>query len=55
MNIVAIMAHGHDIPFFCAGTLRKYQQTGHNVFVALTIGEEIPEGMSHFIIIFEKD
>lgn len=43
MNIVAIMAHEHDIPFFCAGTLRKYQQAGHNVFIALTIGEEIPE------------
>ena len=42
MNIVAIMAHGHDVPFFCAGTLRKYQQAGHKVFVALTTGDSVP-------------
>lgn len=42
MNIVAIMAHGHDIPFFCAGTLRKYQQAGHSIFIALTTGDTVP-------------
>ena len=42
MNVVAIMAHDHDIPFFCAGTLRKYQQAGHNVFIALTTGDTSP-------------
>ena len=42
MNIVAIMAHGHDIPFFCAGTLCKYQQAGHKVFIALTTGDTVP-------------
>lgn len=43
MNVVAIMAHGHDIPFLCAGTLRKYRQAGHKTFIALTTGDEIPE------------
>jgi len=42
MNVVAIMAHDHDIPFFCAGTLRKYQQAGHKVFIALTTGDSAP-------------
>lgn len=42
MNIVAIMAHDHDVPFFCAGTLQKYQQAGHSVYIALTTGETVP-------------
>lgn len=42
MNIVAIFAHDHDIPFFCAGTLRKYQQGGHEVYIALTTGDCAP-------------
>lgn len=43
MNVIAIMAHGHDVPFLCAGTLRKYQQAGHQVYIALATGTEIPE------------
>ena len=42
MNIIAIMAHGHDVPLFCAGTLRKYQLAGHKVFIALTTGDSVP-------------
>lgn len=42
MNVVAIMAHDHDIAFFCAGTLRKYQQAGHSVYIALTTGTTVP-------------
>ena len=42
MNVVAIMAHDHDIPFLCAGTLLKYRQAGHKVFIALTTGDSSP-------------
>jgi len=42
MNIVAIMAHDHDVAFFCGGTLCKYQQAGHNVYIALTTGTTVP-------------
>lgn len=42
MNVVAIMAHEQDIPFFCAGTLKKYQLAGHQVFIALTTGDVVP-------------
>lgn len=42
MNIVAIFAHDHDIPLFCAGTLLKYRNTGHNVYIALTTGSHAP-------------
>lgn len=42
MNIVAIFAHDHDIPFFCGGTLRKYQQAGHEVYITLTTGDSAP-------------
>lgn len=42
MNVVAIFAHDHDIPFFCAGTLKKYRQAGHQVFIALTTGDSAP-------------
>lgn len=38
MNVVAIFAHDHDIPQFCAGTLLKYREAGHKVFIALTTG-----------------
>ena len=38
MNVVAIFAHDHDISLFCAGTLLKYREAGHNVFIALTTG-----------------
>jgi N-acetylglucosamine malate deacetylase 1 len=36
MNILAISAHPDDMEFCCAGTLLKYKQQGHNVFLALT-------------------
>lgn len=38
MNVVAIFAHDHDIPQFCAGTLLKYRDAGHNVYIALATG-----------------
>ena len=36
MNILAIGAHPDDIEFLCAGTLLKYKQQGHKIFIALT-------------------
>ena len=36
MNILAIGAHPDDIEFLCAGTLLKYRQQGHNIYIALT-------------------
>lgn len=36
MNILAIGAHPDDIEFLCAGTLIKYRNQGHNIFIALT-------------------
>ncbi len=40
MNILAIGAHPDDIEFGCGGTLIKYSQKGHNVFLMiLTLGE----------------
>ncbi len=33
MNILAIGAHPDDIEFGCGGTLIKYAQTGHNVYL----------------------
>jgi len=33
MNILAIGAHPDDIEFGCGGTLLKYSQKGHNVFL----------------------
>lgn len=36
MNILAICAHPDDIEVNCAGTLLKYRQQGHNIFIALT-------------------
>ncbi len=39
MNILAIGAHPDDIEFGCGGTLIKYAQEGHNVFLlVLTMG-----------------
>ena len=39
MNILAIGAHPDDIEFGCGGTLIKYAQKGHNVFLlVLTMG-----------------
>ncbi len=36
MNILALGAHPDDIEFLCGGTLFKYRQQGHKIFVALT-------------------
>ena len=41
MNILAIGAHPDDIEFGCSGTLIKYAQTGHNVFLlVMTQGDQ---------------
>ena len=45
MNILAIGAHPDDIEFGCGGTLIKYGQKGHNLFLmVLTQGEMGSEG-----------
>jgi len=36
MNVLAIGAHPDDIEFCCAGTLLKYKQQGHKIYLALT-------------------
>lgn len=36
MNILALGAHPDDVEFLCGGTLFKYRQRGHNIFIALT-------------------
>lgn len=36
MNILAIFAHPDDVEWYCAGTLLKYKQAGHKIFIALT-------------------
>ena len=39
MNILAIGAHPDDIEFGCGGTLLKYAEKGHNIFLlVLTVG-----------------
>ncbi|MEX2704673.1 MAG: PIG-L deacetylase family protein [Candidatus Freyrarchaeum guaymaensis] len=32
LNVVAIFAHPDDLSFFCAGTLAKWAEQGHNVY-----------------------
>jgi LmbE family N-acetylglucosaminyl deacetylase len=48
MNILAFGAHPDDVEIHCAGTLLKYAEAGHSIFVALTtsgnIGSNIIEG-----------
>ena len=44
MNILAIMAHAEDAAFLCAGTLLKYKEQGHKIYIALTTGEDAPLG-----------
>ncbi len=45
MNILAIGAHPDDIEYGCAGTLIKYVERGHRIFLlVLTKGEEGGEG-----------
>ncbi|NBD22269.1 PIG-L deacetylase family protein [Paenibacillus glycinis] len=41
MNVLAIGAHPDDIEVFCAGTLLKYKQQGHRIFIALTTSGNI--------------
>lgn len=36
MNILAIFAHPDDVECYCAGTLLKYKQAGHKIYIALT-------------------
>ena len=38
MNILAICAHPDDLEMNCAGTLLKYHQQGHKIFIATTSG-----------------
>jgi LmbE family N-acetylglucosaminyl deacetylase len=41
MNILAIGAHPDDIEYGCAGTLIKYAERGHHIFLlVLTGGQE---------------
>jgi len=45
MNILALMAHADDVAFLCAGTLLKYKEQGHDIYIALTTGNEMPLGV----------
>jgi len=36
MNILALGAHPDDVEFLCAGTLFRYRQMGHSIYIALT-------------------
>lgn len=36
MNILAVGAHPDDVELFCAGTLLKYKQQGHSIYIGLT-------------------
>jgi N-acetylglucosamine malate deacetylase 1 len=48
MNILAFGSHPDDVEFMCGGTLLKYKQDGHRIFIALTtsgnIGSNVIEG-----------
>ncbi len=59
MNILAIGAHPDDIEYMCAGTLLKYRQAGHNIFIALTtsgnIGSNLHESREAIAAIREKE
>ncbi len=41
MNILAFGSHPDDVEFLCAGTLLKYKQQGHKIFIALTTSGNI--------------
>lgn len=45
MNILAFMAHADDAAYFCAGTLMKYRDLGHSIYIAVTTGEVVPLGV----------
>ena len=36
MNILALVAHPDDVEYMCSGTLMKYRDAGHKIFIALT-------------------
>ena len=44
MNILAFMAHKEDAALLCAGTLMKYQAQGHEIYIAVATGSEVPWG-----------
>lgn len=44
MNILAFMAHKEDAALLCAGTLMKYKAMGHEIYIAVATGNEIPWG-----------
>lgn len=41
MNVLAFGSHPDDLEIFCAGTLLKYKQAGHQIFIALTTSGNI--------------
>lgn len=41
MNILALCAHPDDVEFICAGTLLKYREAGHRIFIALATSGNI--------------
>lgn len=36
LNILALFAHPDDVEYCCGGTLLKYKQAGHKIYIALT-------------------
>lgn len=48
MNVLALFSHPDDVEFLCGGTLLKYKDQGHKIFIALTtsgnIGSNVIEG-----------
>ena len=59
MNILALGSHPDDVEFLCAGTLLKYKQQGHKIFIALTtsgnIGSNLIEGREEIARIREAE
>ena len=45
MNILAFMAHPEDAAFFCGGTLLKYHDLGHKIYIAVATGDVLPLGV----------
>ena len=59
MNVLAIGSHPDDLEIFCVGTLFKYRQAGHQVFVALTtsgnIGSNVHESREAIAAVREAE
>jgi len=59
MNILAFGSHPDDVEFLCGGTLLKYKNMGHKIFIALTtsgnIGSNVIEGRANIAAIREKE